>query len=221
VDNSWRSLSKNIAMAHNVAQSIPDTGLRSLIFLSSADVYGKQIKHLPITEETIPNPDSYYAVSKLMSEQILTLELAGKCPVSILRLPGVYGPGDSFRSTIGRFVLSTLEEEPMYIFGTGEAHRDYVTVSDLTGVIDRLLEIPYEGVLNVATGTSVEFRELVALIGKYSGVGQDIRYNPQFDEGSGDLIFDTARLKSVCPGIEFAGMSEGIAGYLKILRQPV
>jgi len=41
-------MQKNLAMAQNFAQALPPSGLRSVVFLSSSDVYGMPPTELPI-----------------------------------------------------------------------------------------------------------------------------------------------------------------------------
>ncbi|HIB69793.1 MAG TPA: NAD-dependent epimerase/dehydratase family protein, partial [Phycisphaerales bacterium] len=74
-------------------------------------------------EETPAKPKSHYGVSKLMSEIVLPIELSPQTPLSILRLPGVYGPGDQGNSVVGLFAEKLLLGEPIKIAGDGTAKR--------------------------------------------------------------------------------------------------
>ena len=66
VEDSWDAMLKNITMVHNFTSSIPRSGLRSILFMSSADVYGMPPQTLPICEDTKLNPHGCYGLSKLI-----------------------------------------------------------------------------------------------------------------------------------------------------------
>lgn len=102
-DNSYHALVRNIQMAHNFAAAATRGKLGGVIFLSSVDVYGRT-PELPITERTVTAPANFYGIAKLTSELLLRRPGALNCPLTVLRLPGVYGPGDGGRSVVGRFL---------------------------------------------------------------------------------------------------------------------
>jgi nucleoside-diphosphate-sugar epimerase len=68
-------------------------GVRRFVLLSSVKAVGESTE-VPWTEETVPQPQDPYGISKLEAEQVVR-ELAGPDRVqgSVLRLPLVYGPG--------------------------------------------------------------------------------------------------------------------------------
>jgi UDP-glucose 4-epimerase len=217
VEDSWEAMLKNITMTHNFASSIPDSGLRSIIFLSSTDVYGMPPVSLPINEETMPRPNRYYALSKLISEAILQFKPTCTCPVTILRLPGIYGAGDGAKSILSKFVKKLLQHEEIEISGDGTTRRDYVEVGDLCQVIDHFLQKPFPGLVNIAIGKSTAIKDIIALIAAVVGITPSIRFSPGTDDRSHDLVFDTSRLKSLCPDLKFKDLEQGIKEYVSHL----
>ncbi len=57
----------NVGGTVSLMEAMRDVGVRRVIFVSSGAVYGEQ-KEQPLSESTIPNPGSPYAVSKLAAE---------------------------------------------------------------------------------------------------------------------------------------------------------
>ena len=217
VEDSWEAMLKNITMTHNFVSSIPDSGLRSIIFLSSADVYGIPPERLPINEDIMPRPNGYYGLSKLISEAILRFELTYTCPVIVLRLSGVYGAGDRFKSIVGKFVKELLQHEEIELSGDGTTKRDYVEVGDVCRVMEYFLQKPFPGLVNIATGRSTAIKDVVTLIAAEVGITPRIRFSPDMDGRNYNLVFDTSRLKSLCPDMKFKDLEQGIREYVKHL----
>src|ERR1041385_2646044 len=74
--------------------ALEESDVKKLIFLSSTGVYGNTKE--PATEETMPQPDSFYSVSKLRAERHVR-RLAEKMNTIIVRLANVYGYSKSMR----------------------------------------------------------------------------------------------------------------------------
>jgi UDP-glucose 4-epimerase len=136
--------------------------------------------------------------------------------VTILRLPGVYGPGDNDRSVVGKLVREIRDNHEVTIHGKGTARRDYVFIDDLCAIITRLLETRPRGTWNVAAGVSLSIREIASIIGEAAGTDFrtiDGRAKPGRDF---DLVFDNSQLLSVLPGLCFTPFHDGVQAYLAI-----
>ena len=212
-EDSWHAMMKNVEMVRNFATSIPPGGIRSVVFMSSVDVYGAQPDSLPIREDTKLNPNGYYALSKLTCEEVLRLEVSSSCPVALLRLPGVYGVGDRFESVVGKFIKQVLDNETTEITGDGAVKRDYVEVGNLCQVVEHFMRRPFAGVVNVATGRSTTIKDMHEIVAGVAGVTPKGHHLPD-DNLRGDLEFDTNRLASLCPQVKFKDLEQGIAEYL-------
>jgi nucleoside-diphosphate-sugar epimerase len=212
-DDSWEATAKNITMAHNVATALHSTTCRSMIFLSSTDIYGVPPAQLPITEDTPPVPSSHYGIAKLTSEHILRMQLGTRTPITMLRLPGIFGRGDNFRSVVGRFVRTASLGQPITLTGDGMTLRDYVSVEDLSGIVDFLLARPSSRVVNVATGQAVPIRTIAELTMSALGSAAAIRFVPREGRDS-NLTFDTRRLQATCPEMKLTSLEGSIRRYI-------
>jgi dihydroflavonol-4-reductase len=79
--------------------------LKRFVHLSSQTVAGPSPTKTPITEEVDPRPITTYGMSKLKAEEECR-KVSSSFPITILRLPAVYGPRDKdvfeFFNTIGK-----------------------------------------------------------------------------------------------------------------------
>ena len=211
-EDSWSAMLKNVEMAHNLCEGIPSTGLRSVIYMSSVDVYGARIPSDGIREDTEVDPKSYYALSKLVCEALLRIELPDQCPLTILRIPGIYGPGDQSQSVLGGFINKILRQETIKITGEGTTKRDYVNVADLCHIVEQFLDSPFAGVVNVATGSSIAIKDLVETAAKVVGLVPTVEFEPA-TRADKDMVFETSRLMSLQPALRFMDLERGIAEY--------
>lgn len=208
-DDSFQALAGNLAMVEHFAE--PARGrIGSLIYLSSVDVYGRS-PALPIHEGTRPEPESYYAIAKYAAERLLLRALAPHCPVTLLRLPGVYGKDGGERSILGSFLKKVLYGEPITVLGDGSVLRDFVFVDDVCDLILRLARAPRPGTLNVATGTSLPLLEVLATLGRVLGKQPILQFAPPSGASAGDLVFDVAGLGIAFPDWTATPLAAGSA----------
>lgn len=214
VRNSFESFLDNVRMVQHLVEGCQRqrAAVSSLTYFSSVDVYGNR-PAVPITEASRLDPDSWYGQAKATGEWMLTRG-GFDFPVAILRVPGVYGPAAQDRSVIGRIVSSVREGRPVTITGDGAARRDYVFREDVCRLVERLLPMRYDGVLNVATGTSYAVRDIVRLAGQAMGRDARLVHGPSDPARDFDLAFDTARLASVVKDFRFTALPAGLRSYL-------
>lgn len=84
----------NVEGTRTLAQAAIHAGVRRMVLLSSIKVTGERTDSLPFSEDSPPQPQDAYGVSKWEAEQALCAVTQDTClePV-ILRPPLVYGPG--------------------------------------------------------------------------------------------------------------------------------
>jgi len=210
--DSLDDMQKNIEIASNFARLLQQKKIRSALYLSSVDVYGLPSTNLPITEKTLPRPTSYYGISKLCSESILQIDLA--CPLTILRLPGVFGAGDQRASVIGKFAWQISRGLPTFLQKEGSIKRDFIPVQLVVSLIRRLLRQPSDEVINVVTGKSLTIAEWVKLIAARLGKPVKILNGNNDFARARDLIFDAAKLRQIAPEIAQVNIEAALDAYL-------
>jgi nucleoside-diphosphate-sugar epimerase len=204
----------NVAMARNVARSLASLPMSSFTYFSSVDVYGRPPSQSPLSEHSPVNPTGYYGLSKYASERLLQFAL--RCPVTVLRCPGMYGPGDHGRSIVGQFVSKVRARGVIELAAGGLSLRDYVHSDDVFEVVSALLSRGdlKSRILNLATGRSLPLRDVVELISGAVGHPAQVRtVSPQ--SLSYDLVFDNRTLTQLLPAIRFKALEDGIRDYCR------
>jgi len=157
----------NVTGTLNVLLAARDSGVKKVIYASSAAVYGDTPTLLQ-REEMMPNPQSPYATTKLVGEYYCQVFQAiyGLATVS-LRYFNVYGPKQDpkseYAAVIPRFIKRVSKGKSPVIFGDGEQTRDFVFVGDVVLANILAAESDANGVFNVGQGRRVTINELAEL----------------------------------------------------------
>ncbi len=121
-------------------------GIEHLVYLSSASVYGHRDEL--ITNESGPQADSYYGVSKLRGEEHVH-RAANAFKHHIIRLGNVYGHSASMRfdAVINRFLFDANFLGKVTIDGDGHQQRSFIHIDKVAQSLEQLL------IKNVPSGT--------------------------------------------------------------------
>jgi UDP-glucose 4-epimerase len=144
-------------------------GVKCFVFTSSIAVYGHN--QLPMTEDSVPQPEDPYGISKYAVE--LDLQCAEKMfglNYVIFRPHNVYGErqniADKYRNVIGIFMNQALQGLPMTVFGDGLQTRAFSHIDDVAPLIARAPRVPdaFNQVFNVGADTPYTIRELAETV---------------------------------------------------------
>jgi UDP-glucose 4-epimerase len=198
-----------------LAHLCPPSGM---VFLSSIDVYGRAGLALPLNESSPLRPETPYAEMKAEAERRFseTAE-ALDVPLLTLRLPGVYGPGDSHRGPVSSFIDAARAVRSIVIHGNGEQRRDLLYVDDLPELVSRWLRAPQTLLSNAAPGEGVSLNAMVSLLRQCSGLPLTVEYRPT--DVRIDILFDTPRLVSVYPSLRLTPLRDGLATTWRAVSQ--
>jgi len=157
---------QNIAMARHVSAALQRIAVKHLIYISSDSVYGFETSL--ISEKTPPCPASLYGAMHRAREIILATET--KVPLAVLRLTGIYGAGDTHNAYgPNRFWREVKEHSKIILFGEGEEMRDHLYVADVAWLILQTTQHGSTGLLNLAAGGSLSFRQVAEMIAAQTG----------------------------------------------------
>ncbi|HEX5149829.1 MAG TPA: NAD-dependent epimerase/dehydratase [Parafilimonas sp.] len=133
--------------------ALEESNVKQLVFLSSTGIYGNTTA--AVNEDSLPQPDSFYSVSKLRAERHVT-RLSEKMKTIIIRLGNVYGYSKSMRfdAVINRFMFDAHFTNRITVNGAGSQHRSFIHIDKTTGVLSQLLnnDVP-GGIYNLADKT--------------------------------------------------------------------
>ena len=178
IENPLLSMEVNIKGTLNVLLAARDNGVKKVIYASSSSVYGNT-PMFPLRENTPPNPESPYAVSKLTSEYYCRVfQSVWGLPTVCLRYFNIYGPrqdsSSPYAAVIPSFIQKVSQGSPPVIFGDGEQTRDFAFIADVTEVNILAAESEATGIFNVGRGESTTIGQLAWLSIKLIGNGLDI-----------------------------------------------
>ncbi len=159
----------NVSGTRQVLQAAVDRGAAKLVFASSSEVYGEPVEN-PLTESSMTQGRTIYAVSKLAGEELCkAFQLEHGLRYCLLRYFNCYGPCQVAQFVVPRFVHAVQNGRPPLIFGHGRQLRSYTFVSDaaeatVAAAVDDNAD---NDVFNVSNGT-----EMVSLVDLASRVIQ-------------------------------------------------
>lgn len=202
----------NTVMSVNLAKAIRRQPPGRLVYLSSAAVYGEDIGNMAIDETTPPTPRSYYGLAKLAAEGLLGKafgELAATRLV-LLRPTTIYG-GDEPGSAYGPagFLKRAVAGETITLWGDGSELRDFVHVPDAAEILRRLVFSDFAGTLNLVSGVSVSFRDILREIEKVLGHPVLAAQKPR-SKDKVDQAYDNGLLRRLMPDLHFAGIDDAL-----------
>ena len=140
-----------------------------VVLASTIETYGLPVK-LPINEAHPTDPFNVYGAAKLTLEYFLDIHCRQNAvPLAVLRLPQIYGPGDTYAKAIPTFIQNSLQRKPSSLVNDGADLREFVHVDDAGYAVFLAMERKSEGVFNITGGRSVSIGETLRLIQEICG----------------------------------------------------
>ncbi len=214
VDDPFYDADVNIMGTVNILESCRKTGVKRVIFSSTAATYGN-IEEVPIREEFSVNPLSFYGLSKLTVEKYLKLyhDLYGLEYV-ILRYANVYGErqGDGGEGgVISIFTKKIAKDESFVIHGDGKQTRDFVYAGDVARANWYAANTEYcNTIYNVSTNSETSIRELVDLLESASGKTIDRQYGERREGDIYRSVLDNSKIVTNLNWRPMINLQEGL-----------
>ncbi len=208
---NWQMLIDNVAMMGPVCAALEAAPVSHLAYISSDAVYADQT--VPMTEQSPVEPTSLHGIMHRAREMMLA-SAAAATPFAILRPTLIYGSEDPHNGYgPNRFRRLAAAGEEIVLFGGGEERRDHVLVDDVAEIACRVLFHASNGMLNVATGEVVSFREIAAMVAGHFAAPPPIRETER--QGpmphGGYRAFDIAACHDAFPDFALTQVAQGIA----------
>lgn len=203
----------NTTMAVNLAAYLDRHRPGSIVYVGSDAVYG--FGETPVTEATPVEPTGYYALGKYAAERVIeSAARTASVPLLILRVTGVYGPGDPHASYgPNAFARSLASDRSVRVFGAGEEERDHVFIDDAAAVAVGLIRAGATGIYNVASGQSHSFAGVVKAIRDL--VPYEVQVTSAARKGPiTHRRFDVGQLAAALPGFRFTPLEVGLSATL-------
>ena len=214
--------SNNVEATQVLLEACVGRPLERLVYASSSSVYGDNVS-LPMKEDALPQPVSPYGVSKLAAEHLCALYHANYgVPAVSLRYFTVYGPRQRPDMGFHKFLRAAIREEPIRIYGDGEQTRDFTYVHDAVSATIAAATRGIPGrVYNIGGGSRVSVNQVLAMIGRVSGVPPQVVLEPA---QKGDMRHTYADTRLAHADLAFApavDLEQGLAAQYQWLRDTV
>jgi nucleoside-diphosphate-sugar epimerase len=216
-DDSYSAMLKNIEMIHNISRFLSRRPLRHVTYLSTVDVYGISVKG-KIRESLLVNPYDYYSISKVASEFLLRRTcFRNAIPLAILRLTGVYGPGDNGKSTLWNLLNSAVKNREIFIYGDGKNMRNYLYVRDLYKITRQAIIQKTDRVVNVASPQSYSIVQIIEILKRQLPFKVKVTFRPEnvgAEERLKHMRLDCSLLEREFPCLKMTRLKDGICQYI-------
>lgn len=202
-------LIENLRMCESVCEALKKDPINHVVYISSDAVYADS--DTPLTERSCAQPGSLHGVMHLAREVMLSNAYSG--PLCFLRPTLIYGKDDPHNGYgPNRFLRLAAKGEDIVLFGAGEERRDHVWVKDVAEIVSRALLHRSTGVLNIATGEVVSFREIAELVVQLSSRPIKIHVTPRVGQmpHNGYRPFNIAKTYVAFPDFHYTSVMDGI-----------
>lgn len=202
---------RNLRMAEAATAAFSKFPPEYLLYISSDAVYDDAAN--PVSESSRVVPSTSHGMMHAARE-LMFRESAGD-GFGVLRPTLIYGADDP-HSGYGpnRFRREAAAGGPVRIFGDGEERRDHVWVGDVARLGAMMLSEARPGILNAATGRSVDFATIAGKVASLAGGAVRVESIPRPPGYKAHLLyrhFDISAIRKTYPDFRFRGLDEGLA----------
>ncbi|MEW6738690.1 MAG: dTDP-glucose 4,6-dehydratase [Nitrospirota bacterium] len=184
-------LETNIRGTYNLLEMSREYKIKKFLNISTDEVYG-ELSEEGCFDETMPfNPSSPYSVSKASADMLgRAYHKTFGLPVITIRPSNNYGPWQYPEKLIPMVILRAMNNEKIYVYGTGENVREWLFVSDCVSAVFSILEQSSIGeIYNVGSGDEKKnidvVKNILQIMGKPESLieftndrlGHDYRYS--------------------------------------------
>lgn len=167
-------------------------GAHKFIYASTGNVYSPSFDSL--CESSSLRRDNYYALSKVMAEDALSL-FRSKLDVVFTRIFGAYGPLQTDK-LVPIIINKVINHESIFIDSTPNNVEDIdglrvslIYIDDLVSSLVKLSEVSFSGPINFSGIKPISVRDIALLSAKYLNVDVDIKLSNKNRDF--DLVADT------------------------------
>jgi UDP-glucuronate 4-epimerase len=160
-------LRDNLTATHRLLEAAQQhSRLRGFINIATSSIYGTDATG---SEDVVPQPTSYYGVTKLAAEQlVLAAQRDRGFPACSFRLFSVYGPRERPDKLYPRLIQAILTDQTFPLYAGSEQHvRSYTYVGDIIDGLVRPLDVldRCQGeIFNLGTETTITTREGIQIV---------------------------------------------------------
>jgi UDP-glucose 4-epimerase len=159
----------NVLGLANVLEAARKTGVKRVVFTSTAGVYGKRGDSGPLREDLSMRPEDTYEHTKMVAEYwAKTYRDRYSTDVRVVRFPFLYGPRQYAVWPLNIVLYHALVGSRLHLTNGGDYPLEYLHVRDAAEGVVRALkaETPIHTTFNIGTGTCNKVDEIAGTVKK-------------------------------------------------------
>lgn len=201
----------------NAFEFAKKNSIKKVVFPSSGSIYSGN--NPPHAEHVYPKPRNSYGAAKMACEAIASSYKDFVDSIG-LRIFAGYGPGEElkgdFASVVYLFIRDIVKNKSPVVFGDGTQTRDFIFIDDVVDAIIKSAETTYIGIINVGSGISTSFNDVIKTINDI--LGRDVKPTYVHKEKNyvEKLQADTRLMKDILK-IKPIPLRDGIERFLRYL----
>jgi len=204
---------QNLEIINNFCRAISKTPPQKIIYFSSASVYGEDVAYSEkINESTPVQPGTFYGIAKYATERLLEKTCSeNHTKLLILRPPLIYGKNDhSLGYGPTGFSYKAINNEVINLWGDGKEYREFMYVKDVSEIISRVIKINYNGVVNLVSGKSYNFQQIIEFLTESLGSGIKVKECDR-TKIKVDHHYSNDLVKTLVGDFKFTSLKNGLA----------
>lgn len=183
--NPCETVINDVISTLNILEAARKNDNKRIIHAGSSEIYGDP-KYVPIDEKHPLHPKSPYAAAKASSENLLeSFYHTYGLPVVKSRFFNIYGPRQGLDQVIPKFILQSLNNKKISIYGNGTQTRDYTYVDDAVkgyGILG--IKKNLEGkTINFGSEKEIKIKDLAKLIIKLTKSKSTLQFSKELRSG--------------------------------------
>lgn len=158
------------------------TGCKKFIYASTMSVYGEK-PDVPVKEDVILKPLSFYGVGKVASEHYLRIYQQFGINTTALRLFNVYGPGQNMENLrqgmVSIFIAQAINNKQIIVKGSPDRYRDFIQINDVVNAFIAAYNRKDNFFLecNISTGVKTTVGEILSYIKQSLPFDFEVKYS--------------------------------------------
>lgn len=195
---------ENIQMGINIIEAARRYGSR-IIMVGTTCSYPKNPYPIPFREFSLFNgyPEETNAPYGIAKRALLAMLKAYQQEYGLdytyLIPTNLYGPGDNFNDNTSHVIPALIKKtlraketgEPLAVWGTGRATRDFLYIDDCVKALAAAIEFAGTGPLNLGSGAEISIGTLVYYIKELTNCKSRIAYDTSMPDGQPRRCLDT------------------------------
>jgi len=213
----------NMKIATHVVEACHRHQVKRLLFLGSSCIYPRECPQPMREEYLLSGPleptNKPYAVAKIAGIELCRAFHKQHGSRFLTVMPtNLYGPGDNYDLSTSHVLPALIRkmhearergDQEVEIWGTGTPRREFLHSDDLAAaclLLMGLSDADFDGLLtaagaealvNVGCGEDLSIRELSEAVRRVVGFGGELRFNPDYPDGTPRKLLDISRVSAL------------------------